>query len=67
MTRPDFLAALEAELQARGRPFSRADVLAFVEACWPLIEETPVIGYWASEFSTTVLSGTSDQHASPEV
>jgi hypothetical protein len=50
-TRPEFLAALEAALQQRGKPFRRADVLAFVEAAWPLIEEDPSPGRWAGEFS----------------
>jgi hypothetical protein len=50
-TKPDFLAALESELQQRGRPFSRADVLAFVEAAWPLVEDDPSPGRWAGEFA----------------
>jgi hypothetical protein len=51
MTRPEFLAALESELQQRGRPFSRADVLAFVEACWPLVADDPSPARWAAEFA----------------
>ena len=51
MTRPEFLAALESELQQRGRLFSRADVLAFVEACWPLVADDPSPARWAAEFA----------------
>jgi hypothetical protein len=47
----EFLAALEEELKTRGKPFSRQDAMAFVEACWPLIEETPDPAHWAGEFS----------------
>jgi hypothetical protein len=34
-SKPEFLAALEGELQARGKSFSRRDVIAFLEALWP--------------------------------
>jgi hypothetical protein len=39
MTRDAFTAALQEQLRIRGHTFSRAAVLAFVEAAWPLIED----------------------------
>jgi hypothetical protein len=51
MTRVEFVEALESELQLHAEPFSRANVLAFVEGAWPLIEDDPDPGRWAREFS----------------
>jgi hypothetical protein len=50
MTLPDFITALEMELQLRGGPFDRADVLTFAEDVWPLAEEDPEPGRWANAF-----------------
>jgi len=50
MTPQDFVAALERHLQLHGVPFSRADVQAFVESCWPLIEEDTRPERWCAEF-----------------
>jgi hypothetical protein len=50
MTQADFTLALEQELQVRGVPFSRADVLDFVAGAWPLIAENLDVTYWAREF-----------------
>jgi hypothetical protein len=50
MTQPDFTLALEQELQRRGIPFSRADLLIFVADAWPLIAENPGVTFWAREF-----------------
>jgi hypothetical protein len=44
MNGADFLCALESELQARGKPFARADVLA-------LIQDDPSPGRWEGEFT----------------
>jgi hypothetical protein len=41
MTPADFIALLETALQPRGIPFSRAALKAFVDACWPWIEDNP--------------------------
>jgi hypothetical protein len=43
-----FIAALEEQLQLTGKEFSRAAVLEFAEAVWPLASEDPV--RWAREF-----------------
>ena len=51
MSELDFTAALEDELRLRGLAFSRADVLAFVEACWPLVADDPSPARWAAEFA----------------
>lgn len=48
--RTDFLADLEQQLRLSGRPFSRADVLAFVADCWPWIAEDPSPVVWALAF-----------------
>lgn len=50
MDHDDFTAALEAELQLHGRPFSRLDVLDFSEACWSMIEDNPDPARWAEPF-----------------
>jgi hypothetical protein len=50
MTQPEFIQALEQELRLCGRPFDRAEVLAFVESMWPLVEEDQDTGLWAAEF-----------------
>jgi hypothetical protein len=41
MTRDHFAAALQEQLRIRGHTFSRADLLAFVASCRPLIEDDP--------------------------
>jgi hypothetical protein len=50
MTQQDFLAALERHLQLHGIPFDRADVRAFVESAWSLIEDDPCPEKWCAEF-----------------
>jgi hypothetical protein len=50
MTQPDFIAALESELQLRAVPFNRAALPSFVEGGWPLIQENPDAAFWANEF-----------------
>jgi hypothetical protein len=54
MTPTDFTLALEQELQVRGVPFSRADVLDFVAGAWPLIQEDSDVSFWAREFIEAV-------------
>jgi hypothetical protein len=51
MTSADFLAALEQELHWQGLAFSRAELLAFVAAAWPWIDDDPDVERWANEFS----------------
>lgn len=50
MTPSDFLAQLESVLQHRRIAFSRAALLAFVEAAWPLIEDNPDPWFWSDRF-----------------
>jgi hypothetical protein len=53
VTQIDFIEALESELQLRAVPFDRAALLSFLESAWPLIEENPDVGFWATEFLRT--------------
>jgi hypothetical protein len=46
----EFVRALEAELQLRGVPFDRADLVSFVVSAWPLIEDNPNVPHWATAF-----------------
>ena len=50
MNPADFLRLLESHLQPRGIPFSRAALIAFVDACWPWIEDNPDVELWAATF-----------------
>ena len=50
MNLADFIISLEMELQLRGVPFARADVLTFAADVWPLAEEDPDAGRWATAF-----------------
>jgi hypothetical protein len=50
MSRDDFTAALESELQLRSVPFSRADLLTFVADVWPLAEDDADVAKWADAF-----------------
>ena len=49
----DFLRLLEAHLQPLHVPFSRAALQAFVEACWPRMEDDPDVEWWAAKFLAT--------------
>lgn len=51
MTPDDFLPLLESTLQHRRVAFSRAALLAFVDAAWPLIDDNPDVWYWADRFT----------------
>jgi hypothetical protein len=50
MSLTEFAALLERELQLRAVAFSRGELLAFVEAVWPLIEDDPDEARWARAF-----------------
>ena len=50
MTLPDFVTALEMELQLRGVPFDRGDLETFAVDVWPLAEEDPDAVRWAEAF-----------------
>jgi hypothetical protein len=53
MNPADFLRLLESHLRPLHVPFSRAALQAFVEACWPWMEDDPDIELWASRFLAT--------------
>ena len=38
-------------------PFHRAELLAFVAAAWPLMEDDPDVPLWAGEFIEVGLAG----------
>jgi hypothetical protein len=50
MKQANFTHALEQELHLQGITFSRADLLAFVAAAWPLITENLDVTFWARQF-----------------
>jgi hypothetical protein len=50
MTQPEFTQALEQQLVQVGDPFTRAEVIAFVDDCWPLIDEDANPVLWAEPF-----------------
>jgi hypothetical protein len=50
MTPADFLAVLETELAARFAVCDGAELRAFLEAAWPLIEDDPDPARWATAF-----------------
>jgi len=50
MTPADFLPLIEEDLRARYLPFDRGQLLAFVEAAFPLIEDDPDPVAWATAF-----------------
>jgi hypothetical protein len=49
----DFLRLLESHLQPMHVPFSRAALQAFVESCWPWMEDEPDVEMWAAKFLAT--------------
>jgi hypothetical protein len=53
MTQAEFLGTLEEVLLQRRISFSRAAVIAFVESCWPLIEDNPDPWHWSACFVET--------------
>ena len=53
MNPADFLRLMETQLQPAGVPFSRAALQAFVEACWPWMEDDPDVELWAAKFLAT--------------
>jgi hypothetical protein len=58
MTQADFLEVLEWELLTHGYSIDRAEVQAFTQACWPVIEDDPGdLSRWLAEF--LVFSGRS--------
>jgi hypothetical protein len=51
MTQPDFTEALAAEFRLRGTPHDPVSLATFVKEAWPLIQDDPAVGRWASEFA----------------
>jgi hypothetical protein len=50
MTPATFLPQIEAALRSRFAPFDAAELLCFVEDAWPLIQDEPDAGAWATAF-----------------
>jgi hypothetical protein len=50
MNPSEFLCSLESVLRSRRVRFERAAAIAFIEACWHLIEEEPCPWTWADRF-----------------
>jgi hypothetical protein len=50
MTRDEFLARLEEALRSRSVAVSRADLVRFLDAYWPLVECDPDPAKWAGQF-----------------
>jgi hypothetical protein len=51
MTSPeDFFRQVEAELRRRHVPFDQAELRAFVEDVWPLVEPGDLPAKWAEAF-----------------
>jgi hypothetical protein len=50
MTRDEFLAQLEEALRSRSVAVSRADLVRFLDAYWPLVEGDPDPAKWAGQF-----------------
>jgi hypothetical protein len=50
MTSDEFLRAVEQDLRSRGAPFDPRELTAYIEGCWPLIEDNPDVVYWAERF-----------------
>jgi hypothetical protein len=50
MNPADFLAALERHLHTHAVPFTRAELIAFVESSWPLIEDRLDLTHWCEQF-----------------
>jgi hypothetical protein len=49
-TPSDFLWMMESRLRPTHTPFSRAALIAFIEAAWPAIADDPDVEYYANEF-----------------
>lgn len=47
----EFLITLAHELHWRRVPFCRADLVAFVQAIWPLVGDDPDVPHFAREFA----------------
>lgn len=53
-TMPEFLAAVERQPFLASRPAGRGELLAFLEACWPLVLEDPDPRRWADQFAAAL-------------
>src|SRR5262249_21182811 len=49
-TPTEFVRALERHLRSHFIPFTRQDVIVFVESCWPLVEDNPHLVHWCQAF-----------------
>jgi hypothetical protein len=46
----DFITALARHLRTHAIPFTRGDLIAFVESCWVLIDDNPDLAHWCQQF-----------------
>jgi hypothetical protein len=49
-TPDEFTKALARYLRTHAIPFTRGDLIAFVESCWVLIDDNPDLAYWCQAF-----------------
>src|SRR5262245_27439851 len=54
LTPDDFFAALERHLHARHIDFDAADLLAWARAVWPVAQDDPDPGHWASAYAVAL-------------
>jgi hypothetical protein len=57
LTQSDMVGMLEAELHLRGRPWNRGELLAWLAAMWPWVEDDPDPYRWAGEFLEAARAG----------
>jgi hypothetical protein len=50
MTPAEFVRALESHLRTHAIPFTRGDLIVFVESAWPLVEDNPDLAHWCQQF-----------------
>jgi hypothetical protein len=60
MTPTDFLTALSRHLSLHNVPHAHGDLIVFVEAAWPGVEEPVIVDRWAPEFCASQLRGLVD-------
>jgi len=57
MTPADFFALVEIDLRLRHVPFCAAELWAFAEAVWPLVEPGDTPELWAQAFLVATAAG----------
>jgi hypothetical protein len=57
MAPTDFVTALSRHLTLHKVPHAHGDLIAFVTAAWPCVEDEPNVDRWAQEFCQSQLRG----------